>query len=168
MSITKRIKEILEKRDLNPAQFADQLSINRSRLSHILTGRNKPSLEIVQAILDNYSDINPNWLLSGKGKMTKNEISNDLPPAEKCQGMDLFNYSSSPHKETPKHEPEPTAKQTVAPENAENENNPETAGENKTSASVIEAVYKGKRPGIKMITVFYDNNEYEVLYPEQK
>jgi transcriptional regulator with XRE-family HTH domain len=167
MSITIRIKDILEKKDLNPAQFADQLNINRSRLSHVLTGRNNPSLEIVQAILDNYPDINPMWLLSGKGKMTKNDILNDPAPAEKSQGVDLFNYTSSV-KEISKQKSETESRETEAPENIKNEKNHELTKENETSANVIKALSHGKRPGIKMITVFYDNNEYEVLYPEGK
>ena len=69
-----RIIKIMEYYKLTPSEFADTLEIDRSRLSHILNGRNKPSLEVVMKILENFPDISSEWLLFDKGDMIKKKI----------------------------------------------------------------------------------------------
>lgn len=72
-----RIQEILQKKGLSASQFADQINAQRANVSHILTGRNKPSLDFITKILTSYPDINSDWLLFGKGKMETSDISNN-------------------------------------------------------------------------------------------
>jgi len=57
--------------NLSPSQFADEIQVQRSSISHILSGRNKPSLDFVLKILSTYPDINSEWLMFGKDKMMK-------------------------------------------------------------------------------------------------
>ena len=64
-----RILEILKIKNLSPAQFADMISVQRSSISHLISGRNKPSLEFIQKILHTFPEVNTDWLLSGKGEM---------------------------------------------------------------------------------------------------
>ncbi|KAB2814424.1 helix-turn-helix domain-containing protein [Phaeocystidibacter luteus] len=64
--ITKRISEIIEERGMTNAAFADAIDIKRPIISHILSGRNKPSLHVVLQILKSFEDIDPSWLLLGK------------------------------------------------------------------------------------------------------
>lgn len=71
-----RILQILEKYQLTPSRFADEIGAQRSSISHILAERNKPSLEIVQRILNCYTAINAEWLLLGIGSMLKTENEN--------------------------------------------------------------------------------------------
>ena len=66
-----RIIEIMDNENLTPAKFADQLQINRAVVSHILNGRNNPSLDVVTKILSEMNYINSDWLLSGTGSMYK-------------------------------------------------------------------------------------------------
>lgn len=63
-----RIRELISSKNLNAAQFADQIGVQRSSISHVLSGRNKPSLEFIQKILKKFPDVNSDWLISGKGK----------------------------------------------------------------------------------------------------
>ncbi len=67
-----RILKIMDYNKFTPSEFADALEIDRSRLSHILNGRNNPSLEIVMKILEKFPEINSDWLLFGSGNMLKN------------------------------------------------------------------------------------------------
>jgi len=67
--MTDRISLILRTKNINASQFADEIGVQRSSISHVLSGRNKPSLEFVQRILKRYPEINPDWLLFGKGAM---------------------------------------------------------------------------------------------------
>ncbi|WP_375437188.1 helix-turn-helix domain-containing protein [uncultured Hymenobacter sp.] len=68
-----RIREILSVRQLTPTQFADTIGVARPIISHILSGRNKPSLEVVQKIIAAFPDLSLLWLLSGAGAMDAEE-----------------------------------------------------------------------------------------------
>ena len=70
-----RIKLIIENENISYSKFADHIGIQRSGISHIINGRNKPSLEVVQKILETFDYINTDWLLFGKGSMKNNENS---------------------------------------------------------------------------------------------
>ena len=69
--MTDRIQFILKSMNLSPSQFADEISVQRSSLSHILSGRNKPSLDFVSKVLTSYPDISSDWLLFGTGTMMR-------------------------------------------------------------------------------------------------
>ncbi len=64
-----RIIEFLRKENKTSAQFAEEIGVQPSGISHILSGRNKPSLDFVIKMLEKYSFISTNWLLFGKGSM---------------------------------------------------------------------------------------------------
>lgn len=72
-----RIRELLEDRQLSPTQFADLIGVGRPVISHILSERNKPSLEVVQKIIGAFPDISLPWLLAGTGPM----LAATAPPA---------------------------------------------------------------------------------------
>jgi len=64
-----RIRTLLTTRQLSPTQFADTIGVSRPIVSHILSGRNKPSLEVVQKIVGAFPDLSLRWLLNGEGPM---------------------------------------------------------------------------------------------------
>jgi transcriptional regulator with XRE-family HTH domain len=72
-NMIERILEILKIKNLSPAQFADLIGVQRSSISHLISGRNKPSLEFIQRILRTFPEINTEWLLSGKGSPANEE-----------------------------------------------------------------------------------------------
>jgi transcriptional regulator with XRE-family HTH domain len=67
--MVERIRTLLESRHLTPTQFADLIGVARPIVSHILSGRNKPSLEVVQRILAAMPELAMPWLLNGSGPM---------------------------------------------------------------------------------------------------
>ena len=69
--MVERIKLLLERKQFTASAFADKLGIPRSRISHVLSGRNNPSLELVNKILDTFPEINTEWLVRGKGDMLR-------------------------------------------------------------------------------------------------
>ena len=74
-----RIKKIIKQEGLNVNQFSTIIGVNRSTLSHILSGRNKPSVEVLQKILDHFPLLNANWLLRGSGDIyTKTLIEKEI------------------------------------------------------------------------------------------
>lgn len=72
--MTERILSIIKYFNLSPSDFAEEIGVQRSSISHLISGRNKPSLEFIQKILYRFSEINPEWILNGKGEMLKNGI----------------------------------------------------------------------------------------------
>lgn len=63
MDLTDKIKQILIDKNITPSLFADEIGIQRSSMSHILAGRNKPSLDMVQKIVKRFPDLGINWIL---------------------------------------------------------------------------------------------------------
>jgi transcriptional regulator with XRE-family HTH domain len=61
----KRFKEILEDNNYTASALADELEIQRSSISHLLSGRNKPSLDFILKLLKKFPEINMYWLLNG-------------------------------------------------------------------------------------------------------
>jgi len=86
----KRIENILEYYGLSASAFADALGVQRSGLSHLMSGRNKPSLDLIMKISEAYPEVDLYWLLNGKGSFPPTEIQGNaqdhqeiiIPPAE--------------------------------------------------------------------------------------
>jgi transcriptional regulator with XRE-family HTH domain len=96
----KRLEQILQYYGLTASAFADRIDVQRSSISHLLLGRNKPSLEFVLKVVKNFPEVNLYWFLNGKGTFPPKEVAKDSPS------------SSYPPK---------TYKETVAVENEDRE-----------------------------------------------
>jgi transcriptional regulator with XRE-family HTH domain len=73
-----RIKLIIDSENLTFSKFADIIGVQRSGISHIISGRNNPSLDVIQKILESFNFISTDWLLFGKGEMMKEQIQGKL------------------------------------------------------------------------------------------
>jgi transcriptional regulator with XRE-family HTH domain len=77
LEFTSRIKKVMDFHQLSASLFADKIGAQRSSISHILSGRNKPSLDFILKITSEFNDVDIHWLLHGKGSFPKKaEISN--------------------------------------------------------------------------------------------
>ena len=72
-----QITKLMTAEGLTPAKFADEIGVQRSSVSHILSDRNKPSYDFILKILERFSGINADWLLTGKGTMIKSSEKTD-------------------------------------------------------------------------------------------
>ena len=81
--MNRRLQQFLELEQLKPAQFADIMGIQRSNVSHILSGRNKPGFDFIQKFLLKFPSVNPDWLLLGRGKPLREQ--NTSAPAPRQQ-----------------------------------------------------------------------------------
>ncbi|RSK38588.1 helix-turn-helix domain-containing protein [Mangrovimonas spongiae] len=70
-----RLKRIIDYYEESASSFADNIGVQRSSISHILSGRNKPSLDFVMKILDSYPEVGLYWLLNGKGDFPESTSS---------------------------------------------------------------------------------------------
>ena len=65
-AIVSRIEEVRKNHQLTAASFATKIGVQRSAISHILSGRNKPSLEFLMKVHDSFDEVNLEWLILGK------------------------------------------------------------------------------------------------------
>lgn len=70
-----RLKLVMSVKNLTSAQLAEKIGVQRSGISHILSGRNKPSLDFILKILETYPELNDSWILRGDGQMLKKDTN---------------------------------------------------------------------------------------------
>jgi transcriptional regulator with XRE-family HTH domain len=76
-----RLETILKYYGLSATAFAEEIGVQRSSISHLLSGRNKPSLDFVLKVVQRFPEVELYWLLNGKGSFPKAEQKEALPPA---------------------------------------------------------------------------------------
>ncbi|NJW53262.1 helix-turn-helix transcriptional regulator [Salinimicrobium oceani] len=96
---TNRINKVMEYYDLSAASFADKIDVGRSSISHLLSGRNKPSLDFVMKIINAFPEVELYWLLNGKGTFPKKDSAAPVEtkkPEVKKPADDLFTSTRDP------------------------------------------------------------------------
>lgn len=99
-----RLQQFIQMENLTPAKLADTLGVQRGGLSHLLSGRNKPSFDFISRLLELYPDLNFDWLLLGKGKPFKNDSTQPTEPVSPVKPLEaqtsIFpEFSFEPEKE---------------------------------------------------------------------
>lgn len=79
-----RLQEIIDFYGESASSFAEKVGVQRSSISHILSGRNKPSLDFILKVLSAYPEIELYWLLNGKGTFPTKEL-----PKEESKKIDV-------------------------------------------------------------------------------
>jgi transcriptional regulator with XRE-family HTH domain len=106
----KRLEIILDYFGLSASSFADKIGVQRSSMSHLLSGRNKPSLDFILKIIDIFPEVDLYWILNGSGSfpkinkeniLKKDTVSEDLkstsPPSSlEILPLDLFSEIKNP------------------------------------------------------------------------
>lgn len=132
-----RILELMKNKNLTPSQFADEIGIQRSGISHLISGRNKPSLEFIMKVLQRFPDVRPEYLLygtleTGNGFMEEKE---NIPEVMPKVPPTLFDQP-----EAADNKPEPKPQRQVKREKTERK--------------------------IERIVVFYDDKSFREYEPE--
>lgn len=156
-----RIKDIMDRENLSPSAFADLLGIGRAVISHILNGRNNPSLEVVTRILETFKDINSDWLLFGRGSMFVDSHNETFPiPKVESEYGDLFSTVDKPSSEGKQERLNRLGetKELVIP--VENDDN---ITKTVTSPINIDSLPKSKQ--IAKIIIYYDDNSFQIFNP---
>ncbi len=184
-----RIILLIKAKNLTAAQFADEIGVQKSSISHIISGRNNASLDFIQKVLLCYPDVNMEWLMFGKGPLFKgsemlsnnleNKLLNPVLP-QTSPSVDLFsvlnpNEGTDYRKENDlKHEIkiiEPDENDTIknSPPFPEPEKRDEFKEELKIKPEVEKLKLGHKNPSTKAIlkiVEFYSDNTYREFFPE--
>jgi len=75
---------------LTAAKLADKIGVQPSSISHILSGRNKPSYDFILSLIDNFPEINPKWLLTGKDNMFLDVVNAEKVKKNQISEPNLF------------------------------------------------------------------------------
>lgn len=75
MLIQDRIRLIMKSGSLTASEFADKIGVKRSNLSHVLSGRNKPSLDFLEKVINAFPKVNAAWLVTGETRKEEQEAS---------------------------------------------------------------------------------------------
>ncbi|MBB6610365.1 helix-turn-helix transcriptional regulator [Pontibacter sp. Tf4] len=140
-----RIRQLMEHLGQSSSQFADSMEVPRAVLSHIMSGRNKPSLDVIIKLLAKNEEVNPNWLLHGKGEMLMKVAENSVPESA-SKAADVA------------HPREPVAKPDISESTAKVQNDP-------FPEMPLPPPYVGKK--IKQVILIYTDNTFTALSPEQ-
>ena len=145
----------MQKEEMTAAQFAEKIGLSPSSLSHILNGRNNPSLDVVMKIHKACNYVNLPWLIYGEGEM---EWKAEVPKSEETgiSGMALFDESAF----------------FTSEGTEERENRKEMAPKTPVYAPkeiVREEIKYIEKPARKIteIRIFFDNGTYETFRPDK-
>ncbi|KAB5491666.1 helix-turn-helix domain-containing protein [Flagellimonas hadalis] len=92
--IISRIQTVIAHHGLSVSAFADEIGVQRSSISHLLSGRNKPSLDFVMKLVNAYPEVNLYWLLKGEGSFPESkDVKPESPkipvPEKKVEGQSV-------------------------------------------------------------------------------
>ena len=135
--------QVMTQKGFTASQFAEAIGIQRAAMSHITSGRNNPSLDVMKKILERFPDISPDWLLMEKGPMKRGSQPVATPPESTPPPPAPSLFVGLPPAATPS---ESSADFT-----------PELPEQPKTIAR-----------GVERILLFYSDGTFESFVPERK
>lgn len=154
----KRLETIFEYYGLSASGFADKIGVQRSSLSHLLSGRNKPSLDFIMKIAEVFPEVDLYWILNGKGNFPKSDsiekeiLISDLTPS-------LFSENKTEEVKS-ENQPDLFSTEPTVEKNRVNE----TSEENFSNTRNFETLKKDS--DIDRIVVFYKNGTFKNYLPE--
>ncbi len=153
-----RIELILKTKNLTPTQFADAVGIQRSSLSHILSGRNNPSLDFVMKVITRFPDLQTDWLMFGKGPMYKEVIAPSKPVVKS-----LFDETEDfPEINTPAPLPSNESYLFDKEDLNEEETTEELPKEENSAPTAVKKDEKTSESAIEKIIIFFKDGHFKV------
>ena len=176
MNERERIELLMKCYDLSPSQFAEKTGIQRASVSHIISGRNKPSLEVMLKIYDAFPGVDMKWLMTGVGEAPVRQAA--VEPAVDTSRESLFPQQVSvPQVENSlfaaPEEPELPVVEETKPRRAtvqqsvrdKNVSEPRPRRQQVNRVAQMAALQTEKK--IKEIRIYYSDGTYETLVPEK-
>ena len=170
MNLNERISEIINYSQLSASEFADEIDVQRSNISHITSGRNKPSLDFLMKINERFPELEWDWLILGKGEMLKKDEQEPIvekPPTTSIP--DLFSLINDENfgitesedkvlKENPR-------EIDISVQTSEKENRADSQRLEIEDKKNLSQVIENQENKIKRIVFFYENGKFETFEP---
>lgn len=138
-----KLLNLMKSEQLTASKLAELLDIQPSGISHILSGRNKPSFDLVQKILRRFPRVNPDWLLLDKDEMYRTIDIEPKPATSQSISTE---------------ELDDTMQQSPASGMTASATNPTSAS---TPAQQIAAAYAPKNGNVKRVIILFDDHTFE-------
>ncbi len=161
MNLSEKIELLIKRKQLSASQFADKLGIPRSSISHILSGRNKPSLDVVQKILRVFPEITAEDLLFEDRTLGSVAIVKEITAAPSTPS--LFDPILPTPSESVKNN---SSEQTIVQSNlrrTRESSNTERNSNAPVSTSVVNPTYLEKK--IERVLIFYSDGTFSESKP---
>lgn len=170
MNLNERISKIIEYSNLTSSEFADEIDVQRSSVSHITSGRNKPSLDFLIKVKEKFPELEWEWLLRGNGEMLiKPEEKTEETEKNKPSLPDLFaliddeNFGIT--------ESEDKVQKEIPRESFKTE--PTSENKNRSDSQQLEIQENlntnqnidNQKDKIKRIVIFFENGKFESFEP---
>ena len=176
MNERERIELLMRCYDLTPSQFADKTGIQRASVSHIISGRNKPSLEVMLKIYEAFPGVDMKWLMMGEGEVpVRKEVQQEQQPIVDA----LFPVGDAVSRQAVTRtenslfaavEPvqsvadEAKPRRTVVP--AQREKGADSRPKRSQAVRAAQMMSLQAEKKIKEVRIYYSDGTYETLIPE--
>jgi transcriptional regulator with XRE-family HTH domain len=146
-----RLIRLLDSEQLSASKFADKIGVQRSSVSHVLSGRNKPSYDFLQKTLISFPGLSSDWLILGQG-----EMMTGMPD---YSGATLFDSSPVAHVNIQERDEQP-ASLPLSPQSSDDRRSEAQTETDSTNLSV-----KAKK--LVKVMLFYDDNTFSSFNPSE-
>lgn len=178
MSLNERISKVIEYSRLTPSEFADEIDVQRSSISHITSGRNKPSLEFIIKIKSRFPELLWDWLVTGEGEMLKSELP-DIKIMEEQPEEDLVKTTPLPDLFTMINEDDEfgadeietehlltaSGESVIPTQDKASEKISDSQRLENSPEEILSQVIGNQTNKIKRIVLFYENGKFESFEP---
>jgi len=159
----------MDYKGISPSQLADSIGVQRSNVTHVLNGRNKPSFQFIEKMLQIFPDLNAKWLLLGEGNMVDSLV----------KPKTLFDQPTEPAKtppsklsipnEQPRHEFDVAEKPEIieSPVLHSLENDIQPVPEKKVPQNELQDQFFSPEKPIERIVVFFKDQTFKVYSPSR-
>ncbi|MCU7613770.1 helix-turn-helix domain-containing protein [Chryseobacterium sp. GMJ5] len=177
MSLNERIAKVIGYSGFTASEFADEIDVQRSSVSHITSGRNKPSLEFIIKIKSRFPEILWDWLVNGEGEMLKSELPHESEEIENIEEKtkptsipDLFTMMNTDEDFGMEEAKEETRKNNspesnITKPNIENQKISDSQPLEHLNNFALNPSSENQNHKIKRIVFFYENGTFESFEP---
>jgi transcriptional regulator with XRE-family HTH domain len=156
-----RLLQLLDLEQLSPSKFADIIGVQRSSVSHVISGRNKPSYDFLQKTLKAFPGLNASWLMMGEGSMYEQ--------MGRSTSGNLFDPINTAPTEPNPDDIQDNDREVEQPEAAETTKSVPTDGQDKTETTTEEtfaaSVVSVSKKKIVQVMVIYEDDTFRAFTP---
>jgi len=164
-----RLIQLLDLEQLSPSKFADIIGVQRSSISHVISGRNKPSFDFLQKTLKAFPGLNASWLMLGEGSMYEQMGRNisgnlfDSPVEPERQSEELISETEEDQREI--EAPESTLSSEAKPESTPESPAPAQNLESSLKEEAIKELASSGAKRIVQVMVIYEDDTFRAFLP---
>lgn len=145
-----RIRQFMDYKGLSSSELADSIGVQRSNVTHVLQGRNKPGFLFISKLLETYPDVNAKWLITGQGNMVVGEPETHT---------DLFTTAQA--------QVEKEAEPVVTTTKSTNEEPVALINNVKTDSDLVNTIVASNTQEIERIVIFYTDQTFKQYLPSK-